>query len=93
MLTPSQDAIRALTLPTICRSKTAGTGWPAEPKKIAASTPLSLMATRSIVAGMQGSIWRIDPASGDATELTYNQRYHNSPTISPDGNDSTSETV
>src|SRR5205814_8346241 len=53
MLTPSQDAIRALPLPTICRSKKAGTGWPAEPKKIAASTPPSLMATRSIVAGIR----------------------------------------
>jgi TolB protein len=38
-----------------------------------------------IAIGMQGSIWKIDPASGAATELTYNQRYHSSPAFSPDG--------
>jgi len=38
-----------------------------------------------IAVAMQGSIWKVDPASGDATELTYNARYHSSPAISPDG--------
>src|SRR5260370_11092520 len=38
-----------------------------------------------IAVAMQGSIWKIDPASGAATELTYNRRYHSSPAFSPDG--------
>lgn len=38
-----------------------------------------------IAVAMQGSIWKVDPATGDATELTYNRRYHSSPAFSPDG--------
>jgi TolB protein len=38
-----------------------------------------------IAVAMQGSIWRVDPATGAATELTYNRRYHSSPAFSPDG--------
>src|SRR5215472_77081 len=38
-----------------------------------------------IAVAMQGSIWRVDPANGAATELTYNRRYHSSPAFSPDG--------
>ncbi|MBI3207669.1 MAG: CehA/McbA family metallohydrolase [Candidatus Solibacter usitatus] len=38
-----------------------------------------------IAVAMYGSIWRVDPASGEATELTYNRRYHSSPAFSPDG--------
>lgn len=38
-----------------------------------------------IAVAMYGSIWRVDPATGNATELTYNRRYHSSPAFSPDG--------
>src|SRR5260370_26230823 len=38
-----------------------------------------------IAVSMQGSIWRVDPTTGDAKELTYNRKYHSSPTWSPDG--------
>jgi len=38
-----------------------------------------------IAVAMQGSIWKVDPGTGDATELTYNQHYHSSPAFSPDG--------
>ncbi|HWB95528.1 MAG TPA: hypothetical protein VG672_02470, partial [Bryobacteraceae bacterium] len=38
-----------------------------------------------IAAGMYGSIWKIDPATGEATELTYDRKYHSSPCWSPDG--------
>jgi Tol biopolymer transport system component len=38
-----------------------------------------------IAVAMQGSIWRVDPATAAATELTYNRRYHSSPAFSPDG--------
>ena len=34
---------------------------------------------------MEGSIWKVDPATGAAFELTYNSRYHSSPDWSPDG--------
>jgi dipeptidyl aminopeptidase/acylaminoacyl peptidase len=34
---------------------------------------------------MYGSIWKVDPHSGIAVELTYNKRYHSSPSWSPDG--------
>jgi len=34
---------------------------------------------------MQGSIWKVDPDSGGAYELTYNEAYHSSPDWSPDG--------
>ncbi|PYT26701.1 MAG: hypothetical protein DMG57_20670 [Acidobacteria bacterium] len=38
-----------------------------------------------IAVAMEGSIWKIDPATGSATEVTYNRKYHSSPTWSPDG--------
>ena len=38
-----------------------------------------------IAVGMSGSIWRVDPKTGRAEELTYNRRYHSSPNWSPDG--------
>jgi hypothetical protein len=38
-----------------------------------------------IAIAMSGSIWKIDPATGSATELTYNRKYHSSPVWSPDG--------
>ncbi|MCC6291225.1 MAG: CehA/McbA family metallohydrolase [Bryobacterales bacterium] len=41
---------------------------------------------RSIAVAMHGSIWRVDPASGAATEITYGKSYHSSPAWSPDGN-------
>lgn len=40
----------------------------------------------SIAVSMQGSIWKIDPKKGIATELTYGPGYHSSPSWSPDGN-------
>jgi hypothetical protein len=40
---------------------------------------------RSIAVGMHGSIWKIDPATGVADELTYNAKYHAGPAWSPDG--------
>ncbi|MEE2637626.1 MAG: CehA/McbA family metallohydrolase [Acidobacteriota bacterium] len=40
----------------------------------------------SIAVAMHGSIWRVDPKSGVATELTYSpEAYHSSPDWSPDG--------
>jgi hypothetical protein len=38
-----------------------------------------------IAVAMSGSIWRVDPASGFAEEMTYNDAYHSSPDWSPDG--------
>jgi WD40 repeat protein len=38
-----------------------------------------------IAVAMYGSIWKVDPATGSATELTYNRKYHSSPVWSPDG--------
>ena len=38
-----------------------------------------------IAVAMYGSIWRIDPKTATATELTYSSKYHSSPAISPDG--------
>ncbi len=38
-----------------------------------------------IAVAMHGSIWKIDPAAGIATELTYGPKYHSSPALSPDG--------
>jgi TolB protein len=32
-----------------------------------------------------GSIWRVDPETGIAEELTYNEKYHSEPDWSPDG--------
>ncbi|MGH9720369.1 MAG: CehA/McbA family metallohydrolase [Bryobacteraceae bacterium] len=40
---------------------------------------------KSIAVAMLGSIWRVNPASGAAQELTYNRKYHSSPAWSPDG--------
>ncbi|MCP5118433.1 MAG: hypothetical protein GY953_47080, partial [bacterium] len=39
----------------------------------------------SIAISLHGSIWRVDPKTGDADEITYNRRYHSSPVFSPDG--------
>ncbi|MEW5974680.1 MAG: CehA/McbA family metallohydrolase [Acidobacteriota bacterium] len=38
-----------------------------------------------LAVALHGSIWKVDFGQGAATELTYNSRYHSSPTISPDG--------
>jgi len=38
-----------------------------------------------IAVAMQGSIWRVNPQDGSATELTYDRAYHSSPDWSPDG--------
>jgi len=38
-----------------------------------------------IAVGMSGSIWKVDPESGRAWELTYNEKYHSLPDVSPDG--------
>lgn len=38
-----------------------------------------------IAVAMQGSIWKVDPQSGIAYELTANEAYHSSPDYSPDG--------
>jgi len=40
---------------------------------------------KSIAVAMHGSIWKVDPATGSAAELTYNRKYHSSPAWSPDG--------
>lgn len=40
---------------------------------------------RWIAVAMHGSIWRVDPRTGAAEELTYSQTYHSSPNWSPDG--------
>ena len=39
----------------------------------------------SIAVAMSGSIWRVDPATGVAEELTDGPGYHSMPTWSPDG--------
>jgi len=38
-----------------------------------------------IAVAMQGSIWKVDPAGGEAWELTSGRKYHSSPSWSPDG--------
>ena len=38
-----------------------------------------------IAVAVSGSIWKVDPRSGQAWELTYGSKYHSSPDISPDG--------
>ncbi|HSB16510.1 MAG TPA: CehA/McbA family metallohydrolase [Bryobacteraceae bacterium] len=38
-----------------------------------------------IAVAMQGSIWKVDPRTGGAEELTYGTTYHSSPAWSPDG--------
>jgi len=40
---------------------------------------------RSIAVAMNGSIWRVDPNTGHAEELTCNEHYHSMPNWSPDG--------
>ena len=39
----------------------------------------------SIVVGMNGSLWIVDPDTGRADELTYSAKYHSSPDWSADG--------
>jgi TolB protein len=38
-----------------------------------------------IAVAMYGSIWRVDPKTAAAVELTYGKTYHSSPAFSPDG--------
>ena len=38
-----------------------------------------------IAVAMSGSIWKVHPQTGQAWELTYNEKYHSLPDISPDG--------
>src|SRR5215813_4119653 len=38
-----------------------------------------------IAFSMQGSIWKVDPETGEAFELTAGRKYHSSPAWSPDG--------
>jgi len=38
-----------------------------------------------IAVAMYGSIWKVDPQTGVAYELTYDRKYHSSPDWSPDG--------
>jgi TolB protein len=40
---------------------------------------------KSIAVAMSGSIWRIDPATGAAEEMTADNKYHSLPAWSPDG--------
>lgn len=40
---------------------------------------------RTLAVALSGSIWRVDPDSGAATELTASPGYHSSPAWSPDG--------
>jgi Tol biopolymer transport system component len=40
---------------------------------------------RSIAVSMSGSIWKVDPSTGVAQELTYDAKYHSMPSWSPDG--------
>src|SRR5688572_14577523 len=39
-----------------------------------------------IAVAMNGSIWKVDPASAVAHEITYDGKYHSMPDWSPDGN-------
>ena len=39
----------------------------------------------SIAVAISGSIWKVSPETGIATELTYSEKYHSSPDWSPDG--------
>ena len=38
-----------------------------------------------VAVSMAGSIWRVDPTTGNAEEMSYNEKYHSSPDWSPDG--------
>jgi TolB protein len=40
---------------------------------------------KTIAVAMSGSIWKVDPATGAADELTNNRKYHSMPDWSPDG--------
>ena len=40
---------------------------------------------KSIAVAMSGSIWKVDPATGAAIEVTYDEKYHSMPDWSPDG--------
>jgi hypothetical protein len=40
---------------------------------------------KALAVAMAGSIWKIDPSTGVAAELTYSRTYHSSPAWSPDG--------
>lgn len=40
---------------------------------------------RWIAVAMSGSIWKVDPQTGQSVELTAGSRYHSSPAWSPDG--------
>ncbi len=40
---------------------------------------------QTIAVAMHGSIWTVDPVTGSAREVTYNQKYHSLPEWSPDG--------
>jgi dipeptidyl aminopeptidase/acylaminoacyl peptidase len=40
---------------------------------------------KALAISLLGSIWKVDPETGDASQLTYNRRYHSSPDWSPDG--------
>jgi TolB protein len=41
---------------------------------------------KSVAISLLGSIWKVDAASGEATQLTYSRGYDSSPEWSPDGN-------
>src|SRR5271157_5077354 len=41
---------------------------------------------KRIAVAMQGSIWSVDPETGQATEITKTSGYASLPTWSPDGN-------
>jgi Tol biopolymer transport system component len=40
---------------------------------------------KAIAVAMSGSIWKVDPSTGVAAEITYDRTYHSSPDWSPDG--------
>ena len=40
---------------------------------------------KSLVISLLGSLWKVDPNTGDAAQLTYDKHYHSSPDWSPDG--------
>ncbi len=41
--------------------------------------------SQALAVAMQGSIWKVVPTTGVASELTYSNAYHSSPDWSPDG--------
>jgi Tol biopolymer transport system component len=42
-------------------------------------------AGKYVAVSLLGSIWKVDVATGDAEQLTYDRRYHSSADWSPDG--------